>query len=225
MQKLGAEFTGTFALVFAGCGAIMSNHISQGVVTHTGIALTFGLVVMVMIYATGHISGAHFNPAVTLAFTLCGRFPWRETLPYVLAQTSAAILAAYVLKFILGDIAQLGTTTTELDFWRASTIEVVLTALLMFVIMAVATDARAAGLMAGVAIGGTVTCAALFGGPMTGASMNPARSLGPAIASGQLQNIVIYLAAPIAGSILGAFAYTFIRCEPDTPSVDAKGCC
>ena len=186
LKKMGAEIIGTFALVFAGCGAIVSEYTSSGSVTHTGISATFGLVVMIMIYATGHISGAHFNPAVTVSFAVSRRFPWTQVLPYVCAQVLAALLAALTLRYLFGNLAHLGATTTALSFGKAFLVEAMLTGILMFVIMAVATDARAAGLMAGVAIGGTVACAALFGGPMTGASMNPARSVGPALVSGHI---------------------------------------
>lgn len=223
-QKLGAEMIGTFALVFAGCGAIMVDAQNEGVVGHLGIALTFGAVVGVMIYATGHISGAHFNPAVTVAFAVVGRFPWRQVPAYVGGQVVAALLASLALSITLGDAAHLGATLPAGELGQAFAFEVVLTFFLMFVITAVATDARAVGQMAGLAIGGTVALGAIFGGPVTGASMNPARSLGPALVSGHLDSLWLYIVAPLLGAALGAFAYHCIRCS-DEAAQDASGCC
>ncbi|MEE2788547.1 MAG: MIP family channel protein [Myxococcota bacterium] len=225
LNKLIAECVGTFALVFAGCGAIVTNELSNGVITHPGIALVFGLVVMVMIYATGHISGAHFNPAVTLAFAACRRFPWSETPGYIGSQCVGAVLGSLALKVLFSHSSALGSTVIHLPLANAFITEVIITAILMFVIMAVATDARAAGLMAGVAIGGTVACAALMAGPLTGASMNPARSLGPALISGHLTHLAVYLTAPFVGALLGGGLYMTIRCEIDTEPEDVSGCC
>lgn len=215
-QKLGAEFIGTFALVFAGCGAIMVSATTPAL-THGGVAAVFGLVVMVMIYATGHISGAHFNPAVSIAFATVGRFSWREVPGYVVAQTGAALVAAGLLNLILGDAAHLGSTTPSGSAGQTFAIEVVMTAFLMFVIKAVATDDRAEGQMAGLAIGSTVAFEALFGGPISGASMNPARSVGPALVSGQLDALWVYLAAPVLGAIVGALAYQIVRGDAPRP--------
>ena len=223
LQKVGAECIGTFALVFAGCGAIMIDA-QTGVIGHPGVALAFGLVVMVMIYAIGHVSGAHFNPAVTVAFAAMGRFPWRQVAPYILAQCAAATLAALTLKVALGDVASLGGTAPSGSWEQAWVFEGVLTFLLMFVIAGVATDSRAVGQMAGLAVGSTVALCALFGGPVCGASMNPARSLGPALVSGELEALVIYLVAPVIGALLGGGAYSLIRCGHD-PDPDATGCC
>ena len=222
-KKVYAEFIGTFALIFGGCGAIMANQISEGQVSHIGVSITFGLIVMVMIYATGHISGAHFNPAVTLAFAALGRFRWREVPAYIIGQVFAAIAAAFLLKFLFGDVANLGATIPSIEIGRAFVLEVLISFMLMFVITAVATDSRAVGQQAGWAIGGTVTLAALFAGPLCGASMNPARSLGPALASGHFESLWIYLSAPIIGTILGAYAYRSIRCGGE--ETDASGCC
>ena len=228
-QKWGAEAIGTFCLVFAGCGAIMVDARS-GALGDVGISLVFGLVIMVMIYANGHISGAHFNPAVTIAFAASGRFSWRQVLPYFLVQCLAALAAATLLRVLLGPLGDLGATLPAGPWWQAFVLEVVLTAILMFVITSVATDSRAVGEMAGLAIGATVALAALMGGPISGASMNPARSLGPAVAAGQLEHLWIYVVAPITGALLGAGAYQLIRCDPRAPeptsgSGDVDGCC
>ncbi len=222
-RKLLAEGVGTFALVFAGCGAIMSDAVSGGAVSHAGIALTFGLAVMAMILATGHISGAHFNPAVTVAFALIGRFPWRQVPAYAAAQCLAAILAALALSALIGPQANLGATLPAVGPWQALALEAIMSLILMFVIVAVATDSRAEGSMAGLAIGGAVALDALFGGPLTGASMNPARSLGPALVSGDLSSMWIYVVGPLVGAAVGAALYHTLRCGGVTR--DASGCC
>jgi MIP family channel proteins len=212
-HRVGAEFIGTFALVFAGAGAIVISADRGNAISHEGIAATFGLVIMVMIYATGHISGAHFNPGVTLAFAVARRFPQTDVPAYWAAQFGGALAAATLLRALFGNIASLGATLpagAEIDSF---VLEIVLTFFLMFVIMAVATDTRAAGQAAAIAIGGTVGLAAMFAGPISGASMNSARSLGPALASGELSSIWIYLVAPPIGAILGALAYELVRGE------------
>ena len=191
---------------------------------HLGICLTFGLVVAGMIYATGHISGAHFNPAVTVAFAATGRFPWRQVPLYTGGQFGAALIAALLLRAVFGPVAGLGATLPATTLASSFVLEFVLTFFLMFVISAVATDARAVGQLAGLAIGGTVTFCALFGGPISGASMNPARSLGPALASGATGAVWLYLVAPTLGALVGAFAYRAIRCQDDGGKV-AGGCC
>ena len=222
--KVGAEMIGTVALVVAGCGAIMVDSITHGAITHLGVGLVFGLVIMVMIYATGHISGAHFNPAVTLAFAAVGRFSWREVPAYVAGQVVAGLLGAGVLLALLGPVADLGMTLPSGSDAQSLGMEGVLTFFLMFVITAVATDGRAVGQMAGLAIGGTVALAAVFGGPISGASMNPARSLAPAIVAGNLDAVWIYLAGPVLGALAGAWAYERVRCDEDTGE-NAAGCC
>jgi aquaporin NIP len=223
LRKVAAEFIGTFAMVFAGCGAIAADHLSGGAVGHVGICLTFGLVVCVMIYATGHISGAHFNPAVSIGFASAGRFAWREVPAYVGAQASAAVLAIALLCFATGTTV-VGETLPSQTLAQALVVEIILTFFLMFVISAVATDHRAVGQLAGVAIGGTVALCALFGGPLTGASMNPARSLGPAIFGSGLHWMGLYTLGPIIGALSGARCYEWLRCS-EHPGEDAKGCC
>jgi MIP family channel proteins len=211
-----AELVATFALVFAGCGAIIIDTTSHGQVTHVGIAITFGLIIAAMIYATGHISGAHINPAVTLAFALTRHFPLVRVPLYWLAQLVGALLAALLLRALFGNVAHLGTTLPAGSDGQSLVLEMVLTFFLMFVIMAVATDNRAVGQAAALAIGGTVLLDAMFGGPISGASMNPARSLGPALVSGTLSHLWIYILGPASGALLGAFAYELARGEePD----------
>ena len=207
-----AELIGTFALVFAGCGAIMVDATTHAL-GHVGVAISFGLVIMVMIYAVGHISGAHFNPAVTFAFALTRHFPWRRVAVYWPAQLAGALAAALVLRGSLGNVAHVGATLPSGSDGQAFLWESVLTFFLMFVIMAVATDTRAVGEAAAIAIGGTVGLDAMFGGPVTGASMNPARSLGPAIAGGDYTAIWVYIAAPLLGAAVAAAVYQFLRAE------------
>jgi aquaporin NIP len=220
VRPLAAEFVGTFALVFAGCGAIMVDA-DTGALGHVGIALTFGLVIMAMVYAVGHVSGAHFNPAVTFAFALTRHFPWARALAYWSAQLLGAFAAAALLRGSLGDIADVGATQPSGSQAQSFLWELVLTFFLMFVIMAVATDARAVGEAAAIAIGGTVAFDALFGGPVSGASMNPARSFGPALVSGNLHALWLYVLAPILGAALGALAYQLVRAEAKQPLAPA----
>jgi MIP family channel proteins len=215
-RALVAELIGTFALVFAGAGAIVVDA-KTGALGHVGISLVFGLVIMVMIYAVGHVSGAHFNPAVTFAFSLSRHLPWQRAAGYWTAQGTGAVLAAALLRSSLGNTAHLGATLPAGSQGQSFLWEVVLTFFLMFVIMAVATDTRAVGEAAAIAIGGTVGLDALFGGPISGASMNPARSLGPALVSGNLHALWLYLVAPLLGAALGALAYGFVRGDSNEP--------
>lgn len=211
-RRAFAEGLAAFALVFAGCGAIVSDAVYGGSLSAVGVSLVFGLIIMVMVYATGHLSGAHINPAVTLAFTLTRHFPRREAAAYIGAQMAGAVVAALVLLAMWSDKpADLGATVPSVGVGSAFVYEAVMTAFLMFVIMAVATDTRAVGAAAAIAIGGTVGLDALFGGAVTGASMNPARSFGPALASGEWTDFWIYLAAPVLGAAIGAFAYQLAR--------------
>jgi MIP family channel proteins len=219
-RALTAEAIGTFALVFAGAGAIMVDA-KSGALGHVGVALTFGLVIMAMIYAVGHISGAHFNPAVSFAFALTRHFPWPRAAAYWGAQVAGALAAALLLRGSLGRIAHVGATLPSGSDRQSFLWETVLTFFLMFVIMAVATDTRAVGEAAAIAIGGTVGLDAMFGGPISGASMNPARSLGPAIADGHLDHVWIYFLAPLLGAGLGAVVYQVIRQEPRSAEVEA----
>jgi MIP family channel proteins len=213
MHRLVAEAVGTFALVFAGTGAIMIDAKTGGAVTHVGVGLTFGLVIMVMIYAVGHVSGAHFNPAVTFAFALGRHFPWREMPRYWGAQMGGALLASLLLRFLFGDIAQLGATLPSGSAGQSFVLEAVLTFFLMFVITSVATDVRAVGQSAAIAIGGVVGLEALFAGPISGASMNPARSLAPALVSGTWTDQWIYIAGPMLGAAIGVILYQYVRSE------------
>ncbi len=199
--------------MFAGCGAIMVDARTHRL-GDVGVAVTFGLVVMVMIYAVGHISGAHFNPAVTLAFALSGGLPSSRVLAYWTAQVSGGLAAALTLRGSLGDIAHVGATLPAGSAGQAFLWETVLTFFLVFVITAVATDARAVGEAAAIAIGATVGMDAMVGGPVTGASMNPARSLAPAIASADLSSLWVYLTAPFVGAVLAALAYRLLRGGP-----------
>ena len=220
LRCLLAEAIGTFALVFAGCGAIMVDA-KTGAPGHVGVAISFGLVIMVMIYAVGHISGAHFNPAVSFAFAVSRHFPWPRVALYWVAQLVGALAAALVLRESLGNIAHVGATLPSGSNGQAFLWEAVLTFFLMFVIMAVATDTRAVGEAAAIAIGGTVGLDAMFGGPITGASMNPARSLGPAIAASDYTSIWVYLLAPILGAAAAALTYQFLRAEDGDPPAEA----
>ena len=217
LRALVAEAIGTFALVFAGCGAIMVDA-KTGALGHVGVAITFGLVIMFGIYAVGHISGAHFNPSVTFAFALSRHFPWSRAVGYWGAQLIGAIAAAAVLRGSLGNIANVGVTLPSGSQGQSFLWELVMTFFLMFVIMAVATDTRAVGEAAAIAIGGTVGLDAMFGGPISGASMNPARSVGPALVSGNLHALWLYIVAPICGASLAALAYQFVRGEQTRPA-------
>jgi aquaporin NIP len=211
-RRACAEGLAAFALVFAGCGAIVTDATRDGALGTTGIAAVFGLIIMVMVYATGHLSGAHINPAVTVAFTLTRHFPVRDAVAYIAAQLAGATAGALLLLATWSDKpAALGATVPSLHAGTALLYEIVLTALLMFVIVAVATDTRAVGAGAAIAIGGTVALDALFGGPLTGASMNPARSFGPALAAGEWRDFWVYVVGPVVGAALGAGAYQLIR--------------
>ncbi len=211
LQAILAEFIGTFALVFAGCGACIVSQVYPGSLSILGISIVFGAVVGVMIYATGPISGAHFNPAVTLGFLVSKRFAPRLVVPYILAQLIAAALASSAHLILFPPGHDFGVTVPNLALGSTVAIEAILTFFLMFVIIAVATDARAASGFEGVAIGLTVTLCAAFGGPLTGASMNPARTFGPAVVSGTFDGLGAYLVGPVAGALLAVGAFELLR--------------
>lgn len=217
-RKLAAECLGTFALVFAGTGAIVVNDASGGAVSHTGVALTFGLVVLAMIYAVGDVSGAHLNPAVTTGFYLAGRFPAGRLLPYVASQCAEALAASGVLRLLFPADAGLGATVPAGAAGQSFVMEFVLTLLLMFVILSVSTGAKEKGITAGIAVGAVIALEALFAGPVSGASMNPARSLAPAVVTGQLRSLWVYLAAPVLGAAAAVLA---CRCVHESPCCGA----
>jgi aquaporin Z len=218
MRALAAEFFGTFTLVFAGTGAIVIDDVSGGKVTHVGVALTFGLVVLAMIYALGDSSGAHLNPAVTLGFLLARRFPARLVLPYIASQCAGALLASGCLRVLFPGNLGLGGTQPTGPPMQSFSLEVILTLILMFVILSVATGAKEKGVMAGVAVGAVIALEALFAGPVCGASMNPARSLAPAVVSARLDHLWLYLTAPVLGAGLAVAA---CRCVHDRPCCHA----
>ena len=201
MKKYIAESIGTFALVFCGTGAIIINQETNGTVSHVGIAITFGLIVMAMIYALGNISGAHLNPAVSIAFTIAKRFPVKQLLPYIISQITGALLASLILKFLFPSNELLGATMPAGNDMQSFVLEFLLTFFLMLVIINVATGSKEQGMFAGLAIGSTVLLEAMFAGPICGASMNPARSLSPAIISGHTEHLWIYLTATVLGAI------------------------
>ena len=217
MRKLTAELFGTFALVFAGTGAIVIDDLRGGV-THVGISLTFGLIVLALIYALGDLSGAHINPAVTLGFAAARRFPLGLVVPYILSQCAGALLASVLLRWLFWDHATLGATPPAGPVWQSFVLELILTLLLMVVILAVSTGAKEKGIMAGVAVGAVIALEALFAGPVCGASMNPARSLAPALVSGNLKHLWIYLTAPVAGALLAVALCGFMLEPSPLPS-------
>jgi aquaporin NIP len=211
MKKYLAEVIGTFALVFCGTGAIIINQETSGVVTHPGIAFTFGLIVMVMIYAIGPISGAHLNPAVTIGFFVAKRFPAKEIVPYFLSQAIGAFLASGVLRLLFEKNELLGSTMPAGSDLQSFILELILTFFLMLVIINVATGSKEQGMFAGLAIGGTVLLEAMFAGPICGASMNPIRSLAPSIVSGHTEHQWIYLTAPVLGAVIAVLVWTVIK--------------
>ena len=216
MKALLAEFLGTAALVFAGTGAIVINDISGGAIGHAGIAITFGLIVLAMIYTVGDVSGAHLNPAVTIAFSAAGRFEASRVLPYIAAQMSGAIAASLLLRVLFPEHPTLGATLPAGPVAQSFILEIVLTFLLMLVILSVSTGAKEKGITAGIAIGAVIALEAMFAGPICGASMNPARSLAPAVVSGNKTALWLYLIAPVLGALLAIPACIGVR-EP--------GCC
>lgn len=216
MRRLASEFIGTFTLVFAGTGAIVINDVSSGTVSHVGIALTFGLVVLAMIYAVGDVSGAHLNPAVTLGFCAARRLRGSWVMPYIVSQCLGAVLASIVLRLLFPAHGTLGATVPAGDAIQSFVLEAILTFILMFVILSVSTGPKEKGIIAGIAVGAVIGLEALFAGPISGASMNPARSLAPAVVSLQFHHLWIYLTGPLVGALGSVVA---CRC------VQEKGCC
>lgn len=216
MRKLAAELFGTFALVFAGTGAIVINDVSGGTVSHVGVALTFGLIVLAMIYALGDVSGCHLNPAVTLGFFVARRFGGRWVVPYIASQCLGAVLASVTLRLIFPSHPTLGVTLPAGPALQSFVLEFILTLILMFVILSVSTGSKEKGVLAGVAVGSVIALEALFAGPICGASMNPARSLAPSLVSLRLDDLWIYLTAPVLGA---CFSVAVCRC------VQEPGCC
>jgi aquaporin Z len=217
MRKLVAELLGTYFLVFAGTGAIVINDVSRGTVSHVGIAFTFGLIVVAMIYAIGDVSGCHLNPAVTLGFFAARRFNGRSVLPYIASQCLGATLASLTLRLMFPGHPTLGATSPSGPPLQSFVLELILTLILMFVILSVSTGAKEKGLLAGVAVGSIIALEALFAGPISGASMNPARSLAPAIVSLNLNSLWIYLGAPVLGALASVLACRCVR--------EANCCC
>ncbi|HAV65419.1 MAG TPA: aquaporin [Verrucomicrobiales bacterium] len=215
-KRLAAEAFGTFSLVFAGTGAIIINDMSGGAITHAGVALTFGLVVLAMIYAVGDVSGAHLNPAVTLAFCAARRLPWNDAPAYLGSQLAGGLAASGFLRLLFPTHAGLGATLPAGAAMQSFFLEVALTAILMFVILRVSTGAKEKGITAGIAVGAVIAFEAMFAGPISGASMNPVRSFAPAVVSGQLEHLWIYLAAPVLGAMLAV---------PACVCVEPAGCC
>jgi aquaporin NIP len=211
LRKFLSELLGTFAMVFAGTGAIVINAESGGAITHLGVALTFGLVVLAMIYTLGDVSGAHLNPAVTLAFAVAGLFPYLSVLLYIAAQFSGALLASITLRFLFPQNTNLGATIPAGLPMQSFALEIILSAILMFVILNVSQGSKEKGITAGIVVGSVIALEALFAGPICGASMNPARSLGPAIVSEHLEHLWIYLAAPVLGMLVAIPLYRVVR--------------
>lgn len=211
MRKYISESIGTFSMVFCGTGAMTINEVTGGDITHVGIAITWGLIVMAMIYAFGDISGAHFNPAVTIAFAYAKKFEWKEVPKYILAQCIGAIVASSILYFLFPQSEYLGGTIPTIDDLRAFVLEILLAYFLMVVIINVSTGSKETGTMAGIAIGGVVLLEAMFAGPITKASMNPARSLGPALLSGHWEHQWLYFIAPIIGALLGVLTCKVVK--------------
>ena len=222
MKKYISEFIGTFSLVFCGTGAMTINEVTGGQVTHVGIGITWGLIVMAMIYAFGETSGAHFNPAVTIAFAYAKKFAWKEVPKYILAQVLGAFLASFILLFLFPKSEFLGATIPTVDVWRAFVLELLLTFFLMVTIINVSTGSKEIGVIAGIAIGGVVLLEATFAGPITNASMNPARSLAPNIVSGNIQGLWLYMFAPILGALLAVVSCKLVK--DDNCCVDDANC-
>lgn len=213
MKQYYAETIGTFAMIFCGCGAMTINEITHGSISHVGVAATWGLIVMAMIYAFGEISGAHFNPAVTIGFAFAKKFPWKKVPKYILAQATGAIFASFVLWFLFPESQFLGETTPTEGFpsYKAAILEFILTFFLMVVIINVSTGSKEIGTMAAIAVGGVILLEAMFAGPITKASMNPIRSIAPALFTGNIQHLWLYILAPILGAITAVSSCKLVK--------------
>ena len=221
MKKYIAEFIGTFSMIFCGTGAMTINEVTGGSVTHVGIAITWGLIVMAMIYAFGDISGAHFNPAVSIAFAFAKKFSWKEVPKYIVAQVLGAVFASLVLLFLFPTSETLGATIPTVDVWRAFVLELLLTFFLMVVVINVSTGSKEIGIIAGIAVGAVVLLEAMFAGPITNASMNPARSFAPGIVSGNIKDLWLYILAPILGALLAVISCKLVK---DDNCCEDKNC-
>ncbi len=211
MKKYTAEFIGTFALMFCGTGAMTINEVMNGVVTHIGVAITFGLIVMAMIYTLGEVSGAHLNPAVTIAFAVNKNFAWKEVVPYIISQAAGAFAASFILKILFPASIFLGASLPSGTAIQSFVFEIILSFFLMLVILQVATGSKEQGMFAGLAVGSVVLLEAMFAGPVCGASMNPIRSLAPAVVSGHLEHLWVYLTAPFLGALMAVIIYQIIK--------------
>jgi aquaporin NIP len=211
MKKYIAEALATFILVFCGTGAMTINEVTHGAVTHPGVAIVWGLIVMAMIYSVGAISGAHMNPAVTIAFAVNKSFPKRQILPYIASQLMGAFAASFILKNLFPQSEFFGATLPSGTALQSLVLEFILTFILMFVILQVATGSKEQGMFAGLAIGGVVLLEAMFAGPVSGASMNPARSIAPALLSGHVEHLWVYILAPVAGALLAVVMYKYLK--------------
>ena len=200
-------------MIFCGTGAMTVNEVTGGDVTHVGIAITWGLIVMAMIYAFGETSGAHFNPAVTIAFAYAKKFAWKEVPKYIIAQVLGALAASLILCYLFPASEYLGATIPTVDVGRAFVMELLLTFFLMVVIINVSTGSKEIGIIAGIAVGAVVLLEAMFAGPITNASMNPARSIAPAIVAGKMQHLWMYILAPILGAILAVISCKLVKEE------------
>lgn len=211
VRQVLAEFIGTFFLIFLGCGSVIIDQKSDRSITHLGVSLVWGMAVMIIIYAIGHISGAHLNPVVTLASALVRRFPWAQVPAYIGAQIFASISAGFVLRLMFGDVAHIAATVPTGSDMQSFVLEILITFFLMFVVSAVSTDTKAIGELAGLAVGTTIAMNVIIAGPISGASMNPARTIGSAVAGNKYTNIWVYMVAPPVGAVMGAMAYNMIR--------------
>ncbi len=213
MKKYYAEIIGTFAMVFCGCGAMTINEITNGSISHVGVAITWGLIVMAMIYAFGEISGAHFNPAVTIGFAYAKKFAWKEVPKYIIAQAIGAVFACFILWYLFPESQSLGETIPAEGFapFKAGILEFLLTFFLMVVIINVSTGSKETGTMAAIAVGGVILMEAMFAGPMTKASMNPIRSIAPALFTGNFQYLWLYISAPVLGAIMAVSSCKLVK--------------